>query len=70
MEKFWVGASYRLGDSVNGLFQYQFNKQFKAGVAVDFAVSELSNYSGNTYELLMQYSLMYDDEKINNIRFF
>lgn len=70
MEKLWLGASYRLGDSMDGIVQYQINKQFKAGVAVDFTVSDLNNYTGNSYELLLEYRMIYDNEEINNIRFF
>ena len=70
VEAIWVGATYRLGDSVHGVFQYQFSKQFKAGVSVDFTVSELSNYTAGSFEIMMEYLFSYDKDGVNNIRFF
>ena len=70
MESIWLGVSYRLEDSIDGVIQYQFSKQFKAGVAIDFTLSELSDYTAGSMELMVEYLFSYDKEGVNNIRFF
>jgi len=70
MDRVWVGASYRLGDSFDAMFQYQFNPQLKAGVAVDITTSELSQYSPGSFEVMLEYSLNYEGKGYNHLRFF
>lgn len=70
MKALWLGASYRLGDSVDGIVQYQFSPQFKAGVAVDLTMSELKSYTTGTVELLMEYTFWFDNEQLQHLRFF
>lgn len=70
MDKIWVGASYRMGDSVDAMFQYQFNPQLKMGVAVDITTSKLSQYSPGSFEVMMEYSLNFEAKKMNHLRYF
>ena len=70
LEVLWVGASYRLGDSVDGIVQYQFSDQFKAGFAVDFTLTELQQYTSGTFEVLVEYTWLKERQDVNNIRFF
>lgn len=70
MNAFWIGATYRLGDSVDAVLQYQFSKQFKLGLATDFTLTELKNYTSGSFEVMIEYLFFYDNEGINNIRFF
>lgn len=70
MDAFWVGASYRLGDSFDMIFQYRFNQQLKAAVAADLTLTELQNYSAGSFELMLEYTLLRSDSKYNNIRYF
>lgn len=70
MESLWVGATYRLGDSVDGVVMYQFSPQFKAGVAYDLTVSDLRKHTTGTFEILVEYTLCKDKENIEHIRFF
>jgi type IX secretion system PorP/SprF family membrane protein len=70
MEALWLGVSYRLGDSVQGVVQYQFNKQFKAGLALDFTLSELQRYTAGSLEVMVEYLFSFEKDGINNIRFF
>ena len=70
LDQVWVGASYRLGDSVDAMFQYQFNSQLRAGVAVDITTSELSQYSPGSFEVMLEYSLDYEGKGMNHLRFF
>ena len=70
VDAIWIGATYRLGDSVDGVVQYQFSPQLKVGLGFDFTTSELSQFSSGTFEILTEYTFQYDKENVNNIRFF
>jgi len=70
MESFWLGATYRLGDSVDGVIQYQFTKQLKAGLAMDYTLTELQQYSKGSVEFLIEYLFSHEQGGVNNIRFF
>jgi type IX secretion system PorP/SprF family membrane protein len=62
-----VGVSYRTGDSVTGLVQYQIGKQFRVGYARDFIVSSLSRYTTGNNEIMVRFDLQKkDDNKIAN----
>ena len=65
MDRIWLGASYRLGDSIDAMFQYQFNSQLRAGVAVDLTTSELSQYSPGSFEVMLEYSLNIESKGLN-----
>lgn len=70
MNAFWLGATYRLGDSVDAVMQFQLSKQFKLGLATDFTLSELRDYTTGSFEVMAEYLFFYDKEGVNNIRFF
>ena len=70
MDKIWVGASYRLGDSFDAMLQYQFNPQIRAGVAVDLTTSELSQYSPGSFEVMLEYGLNFEGKGMNHLRYF
>ena len=70
MQSLWIGASWRLDDSIDGIIQYQFSPQFKAGVAMDFTTSELQKYTNGTLEFLVEYTFWYGNDKLQHLRFF
>jgi len=70
MDAVWIGGTYRLGDSFDAVVQYQFTDQIRAGLAVDFTTSELMNYTTGSYEVMVEYSFMYNDDGIKNLRYF
>ncbi len=49
------GASYRLGDSMLGLFDLQLNENFHVAYAYDFTASDLRLYSNGTHEIMLNY---------------
>jgi len=65
MEKLWLGASYRLGDSM-----FQINDQFRLGGAFDYTLTKLQEFSPGSFELLLDYTLARKGKRLNNIRFF
>ncbi len=77
LDKLWVGLTYRLGgstrqgfgESIDFVAQYQITNSFRLGVAYDFTLSEIKNYSNGTYEVLLQYDIQ-KRSKFTNPRFF
>jgi type IX secretion system PorP/SprF family membrane protein len=68
-EVLWLGASYRAGDAIVGLVEYQFNPQIRIGYAYDYSLGPLSKYNSGSHEIMFRYEFKY---KINatNPRYF
>jgi type IX secretion system PorP/SprF family membrane protein len=52
-----IGGSYRLGDSVVGLFELQLNENFHVGYAYDFTLSDIRLYSNGSHEIMINYRI-------------
>jgi type IX secretion system PorP/SprF family membrane protein len=52
-----IGASYRLNDSVVGLFELQLNNNFHVGYAYDITTSALRQYSNGSHEIMINYRI-------------
>jgi type IX secretion system PorP/SprF family membrane protein len=52
-----LGASYRNGDSVVGLFELQINDNFHVGYAYDVTTSDIRLYSNGTHEVMVNYRI-------------
>jgi len=78
MDKFWIGASYRMGgdsfnsigESIDLLAQYQIAPSIRVGAAYDFTLSKLRNYSDGSIEVQLQYCIHPKHNKLTNPRFF
>lgn len=57
-EALWVGASYRTGDAVVLMTEYNFSKGIRIGYAYDITLSELNDYSSGTHEIMIAYEFM------------
>lgn len=69
-EMFWVGVSYRTSDAVALLTQYQLTKQLRFGYSYDYALTDLSQYTGGTHEFTIGYDFSFDKAKIVTPRYF
>jgi len=69
-DRLWLGLSYRLEDSMNGIVQFQITDQLKAALALDLTLTELRNYSPGSFEVMLQYTMVRTGRRINNIRYF
>ena len=67
---FWVGASYRTGDSFVALFEIQLGKQLHLGYSYDFTVTDVKDYSSGSHEIMIGYDFGYDIMKIKTPRYF
>jgi len=72
MEKLWLGLNYRLGDSIDGLIQYQLSNRLRAGLSYDFTTTMLNNVSNGSVEANVNYMFGggCNDNEISNLRFF
>lgn len=52
-----LGASYRLNDSVVGLFELQINENFHVGYAYDITLSDINQYSNGSHEIMINYRI-------------
>jgi len=70
MDKFWIGASYRLEESIDAFVQFPLTKQIRLAIGVDYATTELNQFTKGSAEIMVEYLFQQDGEKVNNIRFF
>lgn len=69
-DAFWMGASYRTGDAVTLMIEYQTNMRFRVGYAYDFTTSDIRKYSAGTHEIMIGYDFGKDLVKIKTPRYF
>ncbi len=55
LNKYWLGATYRIGDAVAFLANIQLNKQLMVGYSYDFSVSGLGSYNSGSHEIIISY---------------
>jgi len=60
-EALWMGGSYRTGDAVVLMTEYNFSKGIRIGYAYDITLSELNNYSSGTHEIMVGYEFQKRD---------
>ncbi|MEX0813145.1 MAG: type IX secretion system membrane protein PorP/SprF [Chitinophagales bacterium] len=56
-EVFWLAASYRIGDAVVGMIEYDINDIIRIGYAYDYTLSELTNYTSGSHEIMLGFEL-------------
>ena len=52
-----LGFSYRLNDSMVGLFELQINENFHVGYAYDITTSDIRLYSNGSHEIMINYRI-------------
>jgi type IX secretion system PorP/SprF family membrane protein len=66
----WVGLSYRMGDSVDGLFEWNINDQLAFGYSYGYPVNALAPAQWGTHEIVLNYRLKRDSHIIRSPRYF
>jgi hypothetical protein len=69
-EVFWFGVSYRTGDAVALLTQYQITKQLRFGYSYDYTLTKLNNYNSGTHEFTIGYDFSFEKDKVVTPRYF
>lgn len=69
-ERFEVGASYRLDDSVSGLVNFAITRDFRLGFAYDHTLTNLGDYNKGSFEGILLWDIVSSEKKIKSPRFF
>lgn len=70
LDKFTLGAAYRLDAAVSGLAAFQISDQLMIGYAYDYDTTEFNNYSNGSHELMLRFELFQSKKRAVNPRFF
>lgn len=69
-DQLWLGAAYRINDSMSFLIHYQLTDQLRAGYAFDLTESELRKYNNGTHEIMVAFDFRFNKKKIMTPRYF
>ena len=69
-DAFWLGVSYRSGDAVSLLLEYQSNLFFRVGYSYDITFSQLRNYSHGSHEIMIGIDFGKELKKVKHVRYF
>lgn len=67
----WVGASYRSGDALVGMVEYQATKNLRIGYAYDMSLTNMNKYNSGSHELMVAWDFVKDETiRFKSPRFF
>ena len=69
-EFLWVGASYRLDDSVDGLVQWNITPQLSLGYSYGWPISDIATTQYGTHEILVSYRIKHNRHIVFSPRYF
>jgi len=69
-EKVWIGASYRTGDAIVGIVEVNISPQIRVGYAYDLTLTDISNYSSGSHEIMLGYNFGKEVIKMKSPRYF
>jgi type IX secretion system PorP/SprF family membrane protein len=65
-----LGASYRTGDAIVGMIEFQVNKQLRFGYAYDKTFSDLGTLNNGTHELMLRMEFGSSAGRVSSPRYF
>lgn len=69
-DAFWFGSSFRTGDAVALIVQYQTNTYFRVGYAYDIGISGLRTYQNGSHEIMIGVDFGRNLKTIKSPRYF
>jgi type IX secretion system PorP/SprF family membrane protein len=66
----WIGATYRTGDAVVAMVEFQLTRKLRIGYAYDYTLTDIQDYSAGSHEIMLGYDFGYDIMKIKTPRYF
>ena len=69
-EKFELGLSYRLDESVSALINVRARKNLRIGYAYDYTLTNLGNFNSGSHEIFVLFNFDFERNKIKSPRFF
>ena len=70
MDKFVLGAAYRVDAALTGLAGFQVNDALFVGYSYDFDTTNLSRYNIGSHEVFIRYEFIFKKDKLVSPRFF
>ena len=70
MDKFVLGAAYRVDAALTGLAGFQVNDELFIGYSYDFDTTSLSRYNSGSHEIFIRYEFIFKKDKLVSPRFF
>lgn len=69
-QKFEVGLSYRLDDSISGLMTLRASRSMRIGYSYDHTISGLGDYNSGTHEIILLFNFDFERDQLKSPRFF
>jgi len=69
-EAVWIGVSYRMQDSVDGLIELNINKQLSLGYSYGYPISSLAPVQTGTHEVVLNYRINRNKNIVFSPRYF
>jgi len=69
-DKFEIGVGYRLDDALAAMANFQVTKNIRVGYAYDYTISDFSEYSSGSHELLLLFNIPMSKKEFTSPRFF
>lgn len=67
----WVGATYRSGDGVSAMVEYQATRNLRVGYAYDYSITHLQDYNSGSHEIMLAWDFVKDQTiRFKSPRFF
>ncbi len=66
----WLGAAYRIDDSMSFMVNYQLTNQIRVGYSFDLTKSELRRYNNGTHEIMIAFDFQFNKKKVMTPRYF
>ena len=70
MDKFVLGAAYRVDAALTGLAGFQVYDELFIGYSYDFDTTNLSRYNSGSHEIFIRYEFVFKNDKLVSPRFF
>lgn len=70
LEKFWLGAMYRIGNAFGFMAQIQLIKSLRVGYAYDITTTHLKKYNSGTHEIMVSFDFFTGKNKVRSPRYF
>ncbi len=67
---FWIGASYRTGDAIVGILEYNIGNNLRIGYSYDFTTSALNSYNDGSHEIMLSFKFAKESIKTKTPRYF
>ena len=67
-EKFEIGVSHRLDDSISGLLGFQVNRDFRIGYAYDYTMTRFGDFNSGSHEIMLLFN--FNRRNLKSPRFF